>query len=33
LHNAEFAEERFWSVLGHLQHAIPNSAAWRKGKG
>lgn len=32
VHNAEFAEKRCWSVLSHLQHAIPNSAARRKGR-
>ena len=31
--NAEFAEKLFWSVLGHLQHASPDFAAGRKGKG
>ena len=31
--SAEFAEKLFWSVLGHLQHASPNFAAGRKGKG
>lgn len=30
---AEFAEKLFWSVLGHLQHASPDFAAGRKGKG
>jgi len=31
--SAEFAEKLFWSVLGHLQHASPDFAAGRKGKG
>jgi len=31
--NAEFAEKLIWSVLGHLQHASPDFAAGRKGKG
>ena len=31
--DAEFAEKLFWSVLGHLQHASPDFAAGRKGKG
>ena len=31
--NAEFVEQLFWSVLGHLQHAQPDFAAGRKGKG
>lgn len=31
--NAEFAVKLFWSVLGHLQHASPDFAAGRKGKG
>jgi hypothetical protein len=31
--SAEFAERLFWSVLGHLQHASPDFAAGRKGKG
>lgn len=31
--NAEFAEKLFWSVLGNLQHASPDFAAGRKGKG
>lgn len=31
--SAEFAEMLFWSVLGHLQHASPDFAAGRKGKG
>ena len=31
--NAEFAQKLFWSVLGHLQHASPDFAAGRKGKG
>jgi hypothetical protein len=31
--NAEFAEKLFWSVLAHLQHASPDFAAGRKGKG
>jgi len=31
--DAAFAEKLFWSVLGHLQHASPNFAAGRKGKG
>lgn len=31
--NSDFAEKLFWSVLGHLQHASPDFAAGRKGKG
>jgi Transposase DDE domain/Domain of unknown function (DUF4372) len=31
--SAEFTEKLFWSVLGHLQHASPDFAAGRKGKG
>jgi hypothetical protein len=31
--SAEFAEKLFWSLLGHLQHASPDFAAGRKGKG
>jgi hypothetical protein len=31
--SAEFVEKLFWSVLGHLQHASPDFAAGRKGKG
>ena len=31
--NAEFAPKLFWSVLAHLQHASPDFAAGRKGKG
>jgi Transposase DDE domain/Domain of unknown function (DUF4372) len=31
--DAEFAEKLFWSVLAHLQHAKPDFAAGRKGKG
>lgn len=31
--SAEFAEKLFWSLLAHLQHASPNFAAGRKGKG
>jgi hypothetical protein len=31
--NAEFAQKLFWSVLSHLQHASPDFAAGRKGKG
>ncbi len=31
--SAEFAEKLFWSVLGHLQHASPDFAAGRKGRG
>jgi hypothetical protein len=31
--NAEVAEKLFWSVLGHFQHAGPDFAAGRKGKG
>ena len=31
--SAEFPEKLFWSVLGHLQHASPDFAAGRKGKG
>ena len=33
MRDAEFAEKLFWSVLGHLQHASPNFAAGRRGKG
>jgi hypothetical protein len=33
MRSAEFAEKLFWSVLGHLQHASPDFAAGRKGKG
>jgi hypothetical protein len=31
--SADFAEKLFWSVLGHLQHASPDFAKGRKGKG
>jgi hypothetical protein len=31
--SSDFAEKLFWSVLGHLQHASPDFAAGRKGKG
>ena len=31
--SAEFAEKIFWSLLGHLQHASPDFATGRKGKG
>lgn len=31
--SADFTEKLFWSVLGHLQHASPDFAAARKGKG
>lgn len=31
--DAAFAEKLFWSVLAHLQHAKPDFAAGRKGKG
>lgn len=31
--DAEFAEKLFWSVLAHLQHAKPDFAAGRRGKG
>jgi len=31
--NADFAQKLFWSVLGHLQHACPDFAGGRKGKG
>jgi hypothetical protein len=31
--DAEFAEKLFWSELAHLQHASPDFAAGRKGKG
>jgi len=31
--NAAFVEKLFWSVLDHLQHASPDFAAGRKGKG
>jgi hypothetical protein len=31
--SAEFAENLFWSVLGHLQHASPDFAAGHKGTG
>lgn len=31
--DAQFAEKLFWSVLAHLQHAKPDFAAGRKGKG
>jgi IS4 transposase len=31
--SSDFAERLFWSVLGHLQHASPDFAAGRKGKG
>jgi len=31
--NSEFAQKLFWSVLAHLQHASPDFAAGRKGKG
>lgn len=31
--SAEFVERLFWSVMGHLQHAGPDFAAGRKGKG
>jgi hypothetical protein len=31
--SADFAEQLFWSVLGHLQHASPDFASGRKGKG
>ena len=33
LRDAQFAEKLFWSVLAHLQHAKPDFAAGRKGKG
>jgi hypothetical protein len=31
--DARFVERLFWSTLGHLQHACPNFAHGRKGKG
>jgi len=31
--SSDFAEKLFWSVLTHLQHAKPDFAAGRKGKG
>ena len=31
--SADFVEKLFWSVIGHLQHASPDFAAGRKGKG
>ena len=31
--SAEFVEKLFWSVISHLQHARPDFAAGRKGKG
>ncbi|MEO0017197.1 MAG: hypothetical protein RLZZ522_480 [Verrucomicrobiota bacterium] len=31
--SADFAERLFWSTLGHLQHASPDFATGRKGKG
>jgi hypothetical protein len=31
--SSDFAEKLFWSVLGLLQHASPNFAAGRKGRG
>jgi hypothetical protein len=31
--SADFVEGLFWSVLGHLQHACPDFAAGRRGKG
>lgn len=31
--DAAFVEKLFWSTLGHLQHASPDFAAGRKGKG
>lgn len=31
--DAEFAEKLFWAELAHLQHACPDFAAGRKGKG
>jgi hypothetical protein len=31
--SSDFAEKLFWSVLAHLQHASPDFAAGRKGKG
>jgi hypothetical protein len=31
--DAEFVDKLFWSVMGHLQHASPDFAAGRKGKG
>jgi hypothetical protein len=31
--SSDFAEKLFWSVLGHLQHASPDFAAGRKGRG
>jgi hypothetical protein len=31
--SADFIEKLFWSVMGHLQHASPDFAAGRKGKG
>lgn len=31
--DARFIEKLFWSVLGHLQHASPDFATGRKGKG
>ncbi len=31
--SSEFSEKLFWSVLGHLQHASPDFATGRKGKG
>lgn len=31
--DAAFAEKLFWSTLGHLQHASPDFAAGRRGKG
>lgn len=31
--SADFVEKLFWSVLDHLQHASPDFASGRKGKG
>jgi len=31
--SADFIEKLFWSVMGHLQHACPDFATGRKGKG
>jgi len=31
--SADFIEKLFWSVMGHLQHASPDFASGRKGKG